>query len=379
MPISLLIANDFPPVTSGIATVFGEIWKRLPADRTCILAPQMAGACEIDKTYPIPINRVYLPLGESGKAKLIKTTLTGFYVLLNTLKQRPSRIHCGQIFSSGITGLFCKRLLGIPYNVWVYGSETARLATGSRTAKLMHRILEESDYIIANSDMTAREFTTFGVPEAKIRRIYPGVDPERFLPAPKDTSLLDKLNIRNKRVIMTIARLDQRKGHDMVLQAMVHLPNDVVYLIGGKGREESRLRQLANDLNMAHRVFFLGFIPDSELPLWYNLCDVFVMPNRITEGTALEGDIEGFGITFIEAGSCEKPVVAGRSGGAVEAVVDGQTGLLVDPKSETAIAQAIGQFLDNPAFAQQIGHQARKRILRELDWCILAKQVEDIL
>lgn len=379
MPYTLLIANDFPPVTSGIATVFSEIWRRLPPDRTRILAPKMKDTAHFDKTYPIPLHRVYLPLGESGKSKLLKTLLTGFYVLLKTIIHRPSRIHCGQVFSSGITGLICKRLLGIPYNVWVYGSETTRLAQGGRTAKLMHRILENSDWVIANSNMTVQEFKTFGVPESKIRRIYPGVDPIRFSPAPKDKTLLDKLDGHNKRILLTIARLDQRKGHDMVLQAMAHLPEDVIYLIGGSGREEARLRQLSQERNLSHRVHFLGFVPDNDLPQLYNLCDVFVMPNRITEGTPLEGDIEGFGITFIEAGACEKPVVAGRSGGAVEAVIDGQTGLLVNPKSETDIADAILKFLNTPTFAQKIGHQSRQRILSELDWHILAKQVEDIL
>ena len=107
--------------------------------------------------------------------------------------------------------------------------------------------------------------------------------------------------------------------------------------------------------------------------------DVFVMPNRVTQGTALEGDIEGFGITFIEAGSCEKPVIAGRSGGAVEAVLDGETGLLVDPESVSEITEAIVKCLNDPETSQKLGRQARQRIQRELDWTILAKQVEKIL
>ncbi|MFT5370313.1 MAG: glycosyltransferase involved in cell wall biosynthesis, partial [Candidatus Latescibacterota bacterium] len=172
---------------------------------------------------------------------------------------------------------------------------------------------------------------------------------------------------------------DQRKGHDKVLQAMPQLPEDVVYLIGGRGREEDRLRQITADLKLENRVHFLGFVADEDLPTLYNLCDVFVMPNRVTEGTALAGDIEGFGITFIEAGSCEKPVIAGRSGGAVEAVLDGQTGLIVDPTSENEIAQAILRLLNEPDFAREIGQQARKRIQNELDWRILAKLVEEIL
>lgn len=377
MPHSLLIANDFPPVTSGIATAFAELWRRLPPDRTRILAPGMPGAEAIDDAYPIPVRRIRLPLGETTRAKFGKTAITALYLLIHSLKERPARIHCGQVFSSGLAGLMCKRLYGIPYTVWVYGSETARLAQSGRTANLMRRILSESECVIANSNATADEFRAFGVPDARLCRIYPGVDPDRFVPALPDPGRI--ANLQNKRILLTIARLDRRKGHDRVIRALPHLPGDVVYLIGGKGREEPRLRQLANDLNVAHRVHFLGFVPDSDLPALYNLCDVFVMPNRVTEGTALAGDIEGFGISFIEAGACEKPVVAGRSGGAVEAVLHEQTGLLVDPTSETDIACAISRLLDNPELAHRLGRQARQRILREFDWRILARQVEAIL
>lgn len=379
MPYSLLIANDFPPVTSGIATAFGELWRRVPPDRARIIAPKMPCAEAIDAAYPIPIRRIHLPLGETTRAKLGKTAITALHLLIHSLKDRPVRIHCGQVFSSGLAGLLCKRLYGIPYTVWVYGSETARLAQSGLAAHLMRRILSESEWVIANSNATADEFRTFGVPDAQLRRIYPGVDPDRFAPAPPDPARIAALHLENNRILLTIARLDRRKGHDMVIRALPRLPDDVVYLIGGKGREEPRLRQLAADLNLTHRVHFLGFVPDGDLPALYNLCDVFVMPNRITEGTTLAGDVEGFGISFIEAGACEKPVVAGRSGGAIEAVLHEQTGLLVDPTSETDIACAISRLLDNPEFARRLGRQARQRILREFDWRILAGQVEEIL
>jgi len=379
MSHSLLIANDFPPVTSGIATVFYEIWRRLPPDQTRVLAPMMPNTQQIDANCPMPLTRIRLPLGESGTSKLFKTARTLQWALLHGLVDRPRRIHCGQVFSSGIAGLFCKKLYGIPYVTWVYGSETARLAQGGKSAALMRAVLDESEWVVTNSNMTSDEFISFNVPKEKIRRVYPGVDPERFSPRPKDQTWIDRLKIHDKRVLLTVARLDQRKGHDKVLHAMPQLPQDVVYLIGGTGREESRLRQITADLNLEDRVHFLGFVPDEDLPTLYNLCDVFVMPNRVTEGTALAGDIEGFGITFIEAGACEKPVIAGRSGGAVEAVMDGKTGILVDPTSDQEIANAILQFLNDPQLANQMGQQARKRIQKELDWRILTKLVEEIL
>ncbi len=377
---SLLIANDFPPVTSGIATVFYQIWRLLPPNRTRILAPRMPGAAQIDAGYPVPVRRIPLPLGEDAASKTAKTLLTTAWTTFTALADRPAHIHCGQVFSSGLAGWLCKRCFRIPYTVWVYGSETARLAQGGRQVRLMRRILADSEWVVTNSDMTSDEFRSFGVPDRKIRRVYPGVDPRVFRSMPADPAWTERLGLTGRKVLLTQARLDQRKGHDMVLRALARLKRpEIVYLIGGTGREEGRLRALTAQLGLQDCVQFLGFVPDEDLPKIYNLCDVFVMPNRVTEGTALAGDIEGFGITFIEAGACGKPVIAGRSGGAVEAVSDGRTGLLVDPRSEEEIAGAIQRLLDDPRLAQTLGKQARQRIEREFDWRILARQVEDIL
>ena len=109
--------------------------------------------------------------------------------------------------------------------------------------------------------------------------------------------------------MLTIARLDERKGHDTVIRALAVLESDfpeLVYLVPSKGREEGRLRDIAKDLGVEGKVKFLGFVPNESLPALYNLCDVYVMPNRITQDTELAGDVEGFGIAFIEASACAK-------------------------------------------------------------------------
>ena len=294
---------------------------------------------------------------------------------------RPSRFHCGQVLSSGVPGWVCKRLFGVPYVVYVYGSESARLGRGLQ-GWLMRRALEECDRVVANSDATSAEFRTFGVPEARIVRVYPGVDPHRFRPGPKDPEGVRRYGLEGKRVLLTVARLDQRKGHDVVIRALGRLREthpDLVYLIAGMGREEARLRSLAESLQVKDRVRFAGFVPESDLPSVYNLCEVFVMPNRVTEGTRLEGDVEGFGISFVEAGACGKPVVAGRSGGAGEAVLEGTTGLLVDPRSESEVAEAIGRLLENPQEARRLGEAGRCRAESMFDWDHLVRDIERIL
>ena len=380
MRSSLLIANDFPPVTSGIATVFARTWELLPPHRARVASPRMPGDEVFDAGYPIPVRRIPLPLGEGSLSKVVKTILTTIWTLASASCNPPARIHCGQVFSSGLAGWLCRRLFAIPYVVWVYGSETARLARGGLSAGLMARVLRDAQWIVTNSEATSDEFRAFGVTNSKIRRIYPGVDPVGFRPMPKDPAWIRRLDLDNRRVVLTLARLDRRKGHDKVLEALALLGDDrIVYLIAGTGREEDRLRRLAAELGLEDQVRFLGFVPDSDLPTVYGLCDLFVMPNRVTEETRLEGDIEGFGITFIEAGACGKPAIAGRSGGATEAVIDGETGILVDPHAAREIAAAIRKLLDDAELAGRMGRRARQRAKAEFDWRILARQVEEIL
>lgn len=372
-------ANDFPPVTSGIATFFENICRHLPVDRVEIIAPRMAGTDEVDEALPYRVRRLNLPVGESGRAKLLKTLLTLWYALLETLFRRPGRHHCGQVLSSGIAGLLCKKLFGAPYIVYVYGSETVRLGGSGIARRLMHAVMNNSDRVIANSRVTADEFIAFGTDAGHIEVIYPGVDADRFRPETPDKPMVERYGLQGKKALLTVARLDERKGHDTVIRALKLLAGeapDLVYLIPSIGREEARLRALVQELDLEDRVQFLGLIPNEDLPRLYNICDIYVMPNRVTTDSALAGDIEGFGIAFVEAGACGKPVIACRSGGAVEAVLDEETGLLVEPGSDEAVAAAIRRLLNDADLAKRLGEAGRRRVETNFDWPILSAQLE---
>jgi phosphatidylinositol alpha-1,6-mannosyltransferase len=381
--ISLLITNDFPPIVSGISTVFYQIWKRLPPDRIMILAPKTPGCGEFDKKEPFHIIRKGIPTGESGKTKLVKMIFNIFYSLCYAKKYNIRKLHCGQILSVGPAGLICKKLFGIKYSVYVYGSETLRFGNSRMMSWLMKRVIEEAEELIPNSKFTMHEYERWGIPREKMVTIVPGVDSTFFHPRGKSRYLVEKYHLQDKQIIMTVGRLDERKGHDMVIRAMAHIvkqfPN-VVYMIVGKGREEQRLKNLAESLNLSNRVIFTGFVTDESLPDYYNLCDVFVLPNRETEShNQLKGDYEGFGVVFLEAGACGKPAIAGNSGGSSEAVVDGITGLIVDPRNEVEIAQAIGRILADKNFANRLGMAGRNRAEKEFDWQHIAKTMEEIL
>jgi phosphatidylinositol alpha-1,6-mannosyltransferase len=170
------------------------------------------------------------------------------------------------------------------------------------------------------------------------------------------------------KIILTLARVVERKAHDTVIRALpavlAEFP-DTHYLIAGpeEPRWGQRLRELVRELGLSARVHFIGFIPDSNLADWYRATDVYVMPSR-----GGGEDSEGFGITFLEAGACCVPVIGTDSGGIPDAVIHGETGLLVPPDDPDALAVAIKRILGDPDLSKRLGLAARSRIQHELTW-----------
>lgn len=379
---ALFVTNDFPPIVSGISTVFYEFLKRTDREDYIIVAPLVNGAKEFDQNAQLNIRRVWIPTGESGISKLLKTLLGIIYLLFFTLRYRPLIVQCGQILSNGPGGLICKKLYGIPYSVWVYGSETIRFRRYKVLERLMRRILREAKMVVVDSSFTEKEYLDFGVLPDKIVKLTPGVDTDVFIPKKKDEKLIEKHSLKNKTVIMTVGRLDERKGHDMVLETIPGLLADypeIVYLIVGKGREEERLKEIILKKGLQNSVIFSGYVPENQLPDYYNLCDIFILPNRITEKSALRGDYEGFGIVFLEAGACGKPVIGGRSGGVAESIQDGVTGILVDPHSVEDISRAIRSLLEDSELRRKMGEAGRKRAEEKFDWKVLSNRFIEIL
>ncbi len=376
---SLLIPGDFPPVVSGIATYFNEIWQNFPVDRCFILAPKDDGWQDFDKSSSLNIIRRKIPTQNSGKAKILKGILHTFWTILLHIRYRFNILHCGQVLSSGITGWTLKKLFGIPYIIYVYGSEIYRFGNNRILLKCIKAFLLNAEKIIPNSQFTMQEFIEAGIPEDKFDVITPGVDTDRFYPAEKDTELANKYNLSDKFVLLTVARLDERKGHDYVIKAVADLQNkypNITYIIVGKGREEQRLRNLAKELNVTEKVIFSRYVPDVDLPKFYNLCDLFILLNRqSTENEQLKGDYEGFGIVFLEASACGKPVIAGNFGGIYDAVDNNKSGYIIDGTDINTIIATIESIISDPALRKQIGDYGLERARYYFDWKIISKKV----
>lgn len=382
MSKSLLITNDFPPIVSGISTAFYNLFRNVENKDFVVLAPKVKGSEVFDEGQPFQIIRRRIPLGEGLSIKILKTIISILLLLYYSKRLNVKRIHCGQVLSNGIGGWLCKTLFSIPYVMWVYGSETVRLGRNRLIRKVLKGILGKAECVVVNSEFTKEEYLKFGVDEEKLVKINPGVDTSFFKPMEKEKTIIEGFGLEDKKVILTVSRLDERKGHDKVIEALpevISAVKDLRYLIVGKGREEERLKNLADKMGLNEYVVFAGYVPDEELPLYYNLCDIFVLPNRITEQTSLRGDYEGFGIVFLEASSCGKPVIGGKTGGVSDAVVHGETGLLVDPLSAEEIALAIVDLLQNERKAAEYGRNGRQRAVKGFDWKVLSKKLEKIL
>jgi phosphatidylinositol alpha-1,6-mannosyltransferase len=196
----------------------------------------------------------------------------------------------------------------------------------------------------------------------RIALTYPTVDEERFHPAPVDEELRRSVNVSgDKKLILSVGRLMRRKGFDNVIRSLPILLEQgliIEYALIGIGNEKTYLQELAEELNVAEHVHFLGHVSYEDLPRWYHACDLFAMPNR-----DIEGDSEGFGLVFLEAAASGKPAIAGKAGGTSSAVIDGKTGLLVDGENVAEIATAMGRLLDDPEESSRLGHAARQRVL----------------
>ncbi len=203
-----------------------------------------------------------------------------------------------------------------------------------------------------------------------------GVEPDRFKSPPAESveELRRRHDLVGRRVLMTVGRLVERKGYDTVIQAMSEIRRavpDAVYVIAGAGPYAADLHRLVAELGVPpESVRFTGPVAPDELTAHFALADVFVMPNRI-----VDADVEGFGLVFIEAALCGKPAIGGRSGGAVDAIVDGVTGRLVDPSSVGELAAVAIELLSNPALATRMGAAGRQRALAEFDYRIVAPRL----
>jgi phosphatidylinositol alpha-1,6-mannosyltransferase len=373
---SLLISSTyFPPQVGGISHFMAEISRALGPDLVCCLTGVPANRDESAADLGL---RVYRCPAAASRARHRQALALGTALAYILVRERPRVIQLATA-NEGYIGLRLHDWFGLPFVVYAHGNEVLA-AIESAWAK-PRAALRRAACVLANSRFTAGLVQRAGVPAERIAIVHPGCDVERFRPLPPDPDVRRRLlGARSKGpVILTVGGLVARKGHDMVIRALPRVRRrvpDVTYLVVGDGPERARLDALATELGVRGHVVFGGTVPAPTLPQVYALCDVFVMPSREEPES---NNVEGFGLVFLEANACAKPVVGGRSGGVAEAIVDGVTGLLVNPTVEDSIAESIVQLLSDRELAQRLGRQGRDRVCREFSWVRVAQRVRSIL
>ncbi|MFN3286255.1 MAG: glycosyltransferase family 4 protein [bacterium] len=354
----LLVTEYFAPHPGGTAVYYYELVRRMADVRWTVVARQHPEARAFDRRQPFRIIRT--PFPPLPKVRMAVEWLAHLLVSLwLTVREGVDVLHAGQLFPVGLAVYVVHRLTGVPYVAYVHGEELTTLGRKRLAGWAIRTVLARAEAVFVNSRFTGRQVRRFGVPHTRIRLVRPGVDLGRFQPA-DGAGLRAQHGVRDGAVLLTVGRLIPRKGQDTVIRLLRDLlqHGPVAYWIAGEGTEEERrrLRGIARDEGVEAHVRFLGVVPDAELPLLYSACDVFVMLNRTTP----EGDVEGFGMVFLEAGACGRPVVGGASGGAVEAVWHGVTGYLVPEGDREAAVHALRTLLLDPQLRARMGEAGRR-------------------
>lgn len=359
----LVITELFLPTKGGTAVSFDDDFRRLGGKDVHIVTAEVPGAAEFDRDHPNRLHRRKLHrvawMNPESLPVYLKLMANSLWLAAT---RRLDAIFAARALPEGLVALFVGRLTGRPVLTWAHGEE---LTTWSRSRRFrpMCLALRHADRVLANSDYTREVLVDLiGVAPERIALVYPTVDAERFQPASGGERLRTSLGLSDdQRLILSVGRLQPRKGFDNVIRALPSLLEhgfDVHHAVIGIGEDHDRLAELADELGVAQRVHLLGHVSYEDLPRWYNACDVFAMPNR-----EINGDTEGFGLVFLEAAASAKPAIAGVAGGTGSAVVDGETGLRVDGEHVEAIATALAHLFQDPAAAAAMGRRARERVL----------------
>ena len=371
----LLVTNDFPPKVGGIQTYLWELWRRLPPAETTVLTTAYEGSDAFDAAQEFRVERVrervMLPTPQLvHRITSLADEVSAKVVLLDPVLWPPL----------GLLG----PTLGRPYALVLHGAEVTVPARLPGTNLALAAAVRGAAHVVSAGEYAAdeaRRVARSGMPPTTI--VPPGVDPERFRPLGEDERLAARTRLGlptdpDAFVVVGLSRLVPRKGFDVLIDAAAELAPRHANLhvaIGGSGRDRERLQRKIESTRAPVRL--LGRVPDDDLPALYGCADAFAMVCR-NRWAGLEQ--EGFGIVFLEAAACGIPQIAGDSGGSAEAVLDGETGIVVRrPDDHRETAAAIERLLTDRELAQRMGAAARQRVVDEFSYDLLAARLDAAL
>ena len=369
IPRTLVVTNDFPPRIGGVQQYVRSLVGEFPADAVTVLAPRWDGWREHDGSLPFRVVRypakVVLPVREARERVLS---------LAREIDAEVALLASGFPSSGFGAGL---ATAGVPHVVITHGVEYW-LARVPGTAQVMGRSMSRASRVTVLSDFILRKVRPKVPEHVPVSLCPPGVDLDRFHPGVSGDEVRRRHGLSDRPLIVCVSRLVPRKGQDVLIRSMTairrHQP-DAALLIVGDGSFRAKLESMTREAPTGS-VVFAGAVPDAALPEYHAAADVFAMPCRSRWGGL---EVEGFGIVFMEAASSGRAAVAGDSGGSAEAVLDGETGMVVNGRDQDGVAGAIGACLADPEMSATLGKAGRARAEERFGWPEIASRVAGYL
>ena len=363
---TLVVTNDFPPRPGGIQAYVHALTVRQPADEVVVFASSWKGAAVFDAEQPFPVVR-------ADTSVLLPTRKA-----LRQARDIAKAEGCDRVWfgAAAPLGAMAKGL-GLERSVAsTHGHEVA-WARLPALRQVLQKVGRDVDVVTYLGDYTRERLAP--VIRTEMAQLPSGVDTELFRPGAGGDVVRRKLGLTDRPVVVCVSRLVPRKGQDVLIKALplvrTAVPDAALLLVGG-GPHAPHLRELAAQHGVADDVVLTGSVPWEELPAHYDAGDVFAMPCRSRFGGL---EVEGLGIVFLEASATGLPVVAGRSGGSPDAVLDGTTGYVVDGTEVEEVAARLVELLSDPARAKAMGEAGRAWVERDWRWDVLAGRLRGLL
>jgi phosphatidylinositol alpha-1,6-mannosyltransferase len=346
MKKTLLLTHEYFPFPGGVARYVYNLFKHFPQDEYLVVTDNRQVKTQKNILQLKLINNFLKP-----------SWLLGFLKIKKLIKQHKiEQIFTPNILPFGSLSYLLFKLYKIPYVISLHGLDI-NLAL-QRKSFLTKQILHNAKLIITNSKNTANLIEHLNLPEDKVKILYPSFDLQTKIDQDKLSALEKKLGItEDDLVLLTVGRLNKRKGHDLVIEALKDnsdLP--LKYLIVGQGEEKENLLKLAEKRKVSDQIIWAGQVADSDLIYYYKLANIFVTPHRLTNV-----DVEGFGLVFLEAANCQLPIIAGNSGGVQEILTNQENALLVEADNLVELSRAIRSFASDCEMSGRLAQNAYKR------------------
>ncbi|MGW6246432.1 glycosyltransferase family 4 protein [Streptomyces roseolus] len=377
---TLIVTNDFPPRPGGIQAFLHNMALRLDPDRLVVYASTWKRGREgaeatalFDAEQPFTVVR-------DRTTMLLPTPRVTARATALLREHGCASVWFGAAAPLGLMAPALRRAGAKRLVATTHGHE-AGWAQLPAARQLLRRIGEGTDTITYLGEYTRSRIASALTPAAAARMVQlpPGVDEKTFHPGSGGAEVRARLGLTDRPVVVCVSRLVPRKGQDTLIRALPRILRqvpDAVLLIVGGGPYEKELRRLAAETGVAASVRFTGAVPWSELPAHYGAGDVFAMPCRTRRGGL---DVEGLGIVYLEASATGLPVVAGDSGGAPDAVLDGETGWVVRGESAEDTADRVTALLLDPELRARMGERGRAWVEEKWRWDLLAERLKELL